>query len=87
MQHNLPIVSNPETPIKFIGLGLPRIGYNMVKRMINDGFYCNLAIFPAVPETCTGLRFTITLHQSDKDIENMVNALAYHVFNILIRLM
>jgi 7-keto-8-aminopelargonate synthetase-like enzyme/predicted N-acyltransferase len=78
MKHNLPVVSNPETPIKFIGLGLPRIGYNMVKRMISEGFYCNLAVFPAVPETCTGLRFTITLHHTERDIENMVTALAYH---------
>lgn len=77
-KRNIPVVSNPETPIKFIGLGLARVGYNMVNRMLNDGFYCNLAVFPAVPETCAGLRFTITLHHSKKDIESMVNALAFH---------
>ena len=46
--------------------------------MINDGHYCNLAIFPAVPETCTGLRFTITLHHTLNDIEKLVSSLAYH---------
>lgn len=72
----LPVVSNPETPIKFIGLGLTRVGYNMVRRMIDAGFYCNLAIFPAVPETCTGLRFTITNHHTYKDIDNLVASLS-----------
>lgn len=78
VKYNLPIVSNPETPIKFIGLGLTRVGYNMVKRMISSGCYCNLAIFPAVPETCTGIRFTITSHHTFKDIEKLVFNLAYH---------
>lgn len=78
LKYNLPVVSNPETPIKFIGLGLTRVGYNMVERMITAGFYCNLAIFPAVPETCTGLRFTITAHHTRKDIEKLVSTLAFN---------
>lgn len=76
IKYCLPVVSNPETPIKFIGLGLTRVGYNMVKRMLDAGFYCNLAIFPAVPETCTGLRFTITNHHTLNDIEKLVSTLA-----------
>jgi 7-keto-8-aminopelargonate synthetase-like enzyme len=79
LKHGLPVTSNPETPIKFIGLGLARMGYNMVKRMMDEGFYCNLAIFPAVPETCTGLRFTITLHHTYEDIKALVTSLAYHL--------
>jgi len=79
LEKGLPVVSNPETPIKFIGLGLTRVGYNMVKRMINSGFYCNLAIFPAVPETCTGLRFTITAHHTLNDIKKLVHTLAFHL--------
>ena len=54
-KYNLPVISNPESPITFIGLGLTRVGYNMAQRMKDDGFFTNLAIFPAVPEVCTGL--------------------------------
>lgn len=77
-KYNLPVISNPEAPITFIGLGLTRVGYNMAQRMKNDGFFTNLAIFPAVPEACTGLRFTITLHHTFEDIDNIAEKLAYH---------
>ncbi|MBI2967802.1 MAG: aminotransferase class I/II-fold pyridoxal phosphate-dependent enzyme [Bacteroidetes bacterium] len=79
LHHELPVISNPETPINFIGLGLTRVGYNMVRRMMDEGFYTNLAVFPAVPETCTGLRFTVTLHHTYADIENLVVKLADHL--------
>lgn len=78
-KYELPVVSNSETPIKFIALGSAGLGYNMVQRMMESGFYCNLAIFPAVPETCTGLRFTINLHQTYEDIENLVKKLSFHL--------
>jgi 7-keto-8-aminopelargonate synthetase-like enzyme len=35
--HDLPVVSNVKSPIIYIGLGLVRVGYNMVQRVINDG--------------------------------------------------
>lgn len=80
---NLCVVSNPETPIYFIGMGQPKIGYNMVQRLLNDGFFVNPAIFPAVPIKNTGLRFTITRHVEKKDIEALVNALTYHFPKVL----
>lgn len=76
--YNLPVVSNVESPIIYIGLGLVRVGYNMVQRVINDGCFVNLGVFPAVPETCTGLRFTLTLHHTMEDIEKLCAILAYH---------
>lgn len=77
-KYELPIVSNPHAPIFFVGLGLTRMGYNLVNRMKEEGFYSNLAIFPAVPESCTGIRFTITRHHSFNDIEQFTAALAHH---------
>ena len=72
----IPDVSDPRTPIFFIALGLLKVGYNMVKRMIDDGFYVNLASFPAVSESCTGIRFTVTLNHSLADIESLVENIA-----------
>jgi hypothetical protein len=77
-QYNLPDISAPDTPVFFIALGFIKVGFNLVKRMIDEGYYMNLAVFPAVPETRTGIRFTITLHHSLEDIENMIKTLANH---------
>ena len=80
---NLPAVFNSETPIFFIGTSLPKIAYKVIRRMINEGFYLNLGIFPAVPMRNTGVRFTITrLHTFDQ-IEAMVNTLEKHYFDVL----
>ncbi|RYD78220.1 MAG: aminotransferase class I/II-fold pyridoxal phosphate-dependent enzyme, partial [Sphingobacteriales bacterium] len=75
---DLPVISNPDTPIYFIGMGHPRVGYNMVKRLLDDGFYLNIGLFPAVPVKNTGVRFTLTRHQQLKDIKALVNCIAYH---------
>lgn len=74
----LPLISNPDTPIKFVGTGQPIVGYNFNKRILDEGFYVNIGMFPAVPIKNTGLRFTITNHNSNQDISDLIDALAYH---------
>lgn len=54
-QYGLPVISTSHIPIFFIGLGLPKVGYSMVKKLMDDGLYTNLGIFPAVPKNCTGI--------------------------------
>jgi 7-keto-8-aminopelargonate synthetase-like enzyme len=78
-QKNLPVISTAHSPIFYIGLGTTSMGYNMVKRVMNDGYYTNLGIYPAVPESCTGLRFTITNHLTLNDIEGLVDSIAYNL--------
>ena len=75
---DLPVLSDAKTPIYFIGAGQLRVGHNLVGRLIQEGIYVNLALFPAVPVKCTGLRFTITRHQHREDIRSLAEALAYH---------
>lgn len=74
----LPILSNSETPIFFLGLGQPKTAYNMVKRLFDDGFYANAALYPAVPIKCSGIRFSISRHNSIEDIRALVNAIKHH---------
>jgi 7-keto-8-aminopelargonate synthetase-like enzyme len=77
MEHGLPFIqSKQETPIFFIAVGLPRLGYNLVQRMMHEGFYVNLAIFPAVSITRTGIRFSITCNHSLEQIESLIEVLA-----------
>lgn len=75
-KYSLPVFSEPEAAIFFIGVSLPRLGYNVVERMLRAGYYLNLAIFPTVPMKNTGVRFTITRLHSFRQIEEMVAVLA-----------
>lgn len=82
-RYNLPVIAESESPIFFIGLGLTKMGYEMVKRLVDDGFFVNLGIFPAVPQNCTGIRFTITNHHTFNDIEKLAARIAYHLPKVL----
>jgi hypothetical protein len=75
-KYKLPIVSESDAAVFFVGVSLPKMGYNMIKRMLNRGYYLNLGIFPAVPMKNTGIRFTITRLHSFTQIEEMIAAMA-----------
>ncbi|MEN9613670.1 MAG: hypothetical protein RLZZ628_4484 [Bacteroidota bacterium] len=72
----LPVVSTDKTPIFFIGVGTPNMGYKICQRLIQTGFYTNIAVYPSVPYKNTGLRITLSLHLSLEDIKNMLCQLA-----------
>lgn len=75
---NLPLISKNDSPVFYIGTGLPATGYNFVKRMLDEGFFLNLGLFPAVPVKNTGVRITISCHNELEDIKALVDALEYH---------
>ena len=78
-EYGLPVVSDDLSPIFFVGLGLPCTGYNLLYRLIKqEGYMVNMAVYPAVPENCTGLRFTINNHLEFADIKRFIEKLAYH---------
>lgn len=72
----LPLVEFNDTPVFFVGVGLPKVGYNLVKKLLDQGMYANLGIFPAVPMKNTGVRFTITSLHTFEQIEEFVETLA-----------
>lgn len=78
-KYGLPMVSDTPSPIFFIAVSLPKLGYNVVKRMLDAGYYLNLGIFPAVPIKNTGIRFTITRLHTFEQIEGMISTLAMHL--------
>jgi 7-keto-8-aminopelargonate synthetase-like enzyme len=75
----LPLLCAELTPIRYLILGLPRVAEIVAARLLDDGFFVNLAMFPAVPMKQAGVRFTLTLHQQPRDIRALVEALARHV--------
>lgn len=77
-QKKLPYTLPSGSPIFYLALGLPRMGYNMINRLINDGFYSDIGIFPGVPLKRTGIRLPINNSHTLTDIENVINAISHH---------
>jgi 7-keto-8-aminopelargonate synthetase-like enzyme len=73
---NLPLIGESNSPIFFIGVGKPGVGYNMVTRVMNKGFYINLSVFPSVPYKNTGLRIPLTVNHTFEDIYNLLSIIA-----------
>jgi 7-keto-8-aminopelargonate synthetase-like enzyme len=75
-KYKLPVIAPSDAAVFFVGVSLPKLGYNMVRRMLNNGYYVNLGIFPAVPMKNTGIRFTITRLHTFTQIEEMIATIA-----------
>ncbi len=75
-KYKLPLISKAGAAIFFVGVSLPKLGHNLVKRMMDKGFYVNLGVFPTVPMKQTGIRFTITRLHTHQQIEQMIKTLA-----------
>ena len=75
-KYHLPVIAENNAAVFFVGVHLPKVGYNMVRRMLEAGYYVNLGIFPAVPMKNTGIRFTITRLHSFSQIEQMIRTMA-----------
>ena len=74
----LPLIDKNNSPVFYIGTGMPVSGYNFVQRLLRDGFYVNLGLFPAVPVKNTGVRITISRHNRKEDIKALVDAMVHH---------
>jgi len=68
----LPLIGETQSPIGFIGVGKPDVGYNMVRRMMNEGYFFNISVFPSVSYNNTGLRIPINRNNTFDDIENLL---------------
>jgi hypothetical protein len=84
-EFELPLASRDVTPIRYVMLGLPSTAQDVVAGLREDGFYANLAMFPAVPMKRAGVRLTLTLHHEPEDIRRAVEALARRVPEALAR--
>lgn len=77
-QTDLPLIQENVCPVHFIGTALPALAYNFARRLMNDGFYINVATFPVVPVKNTGIRFTISRHNQKEEIKALVDAMQHH---------
>jgi 7-keto-8-aminopelargonate synthetase-like enzyme len=75
-EYELPLATPSKSPIFYIKLGHPHVAAHMVKRLQDEGFYTNHAVYPAVSRRKSGIRFTLTRHHSAEDIHSFVKAIA-----------
>ncbi|MDD5410482.1 MAG: aminotransferase class I/II-fold pyridoxal phosphate-dependent enzyme [Methylobacter sp.] len=75
-EYDLPLAASSKSPIFYIKLGHPQVAAYMVERLMNEGFYTNYAVYPAVSRRKSGVRFTVTRHLSAEDIHALVEAIA-----------
>jgi len=77
-QTSLPLIIDNDSPVFYIGTGMPETGFNLVNRLMDSGFYVNTGIFPAVPVKNTGLRITISRNNQKNEIKELVKAIEYN---------
>ena len=75
----LPVVSMEATPIWFVRVGSPAQSAEMIRRLMEDGFYLSIAAYPAVPVGRGGVRFNQSLHHSREQLTDLVQALSHHL--------
>lgn len=75
---DLPLVEQNTCPVFYIGTGAPATGYHFVNRLMEEGFYVNLGLYPAVPVKNTGVRITISRHNAKEEMKALVDAMVYH---------
>lgn len=75
-ERGLPLGSAAATPIRFIRTGDNDTTYQIVGELMDEGFYVNTAVFPAVSAGNGGLRIALTTHQTLDDIRALIDAIA-----------
>lgn len=75
---DLPIISSAQSPVFYLGTALPQTAFNLINRLHNEGFFVNPGIYPAVPMRNAGLRITVSNHNENQQIEDLIDCIAYH---------
>lgn len=75
-QRGIPLGSTAATPIRFVKTGGNDATYRAAAGLLDDGFYVNTALYPAVSRDNGGLRVALTVHQTAADISALVDAIA-----------
>ena len=73
---SIPVTSPGESPVCFVGIGKPDIAMHLCERLMQAGFYTNIAVYPSVPYNSAGIRILLSLSHSLEDIDLLLNTLA-----------
>lgn len=82
-EFGIPLFFESASPICFINVSFPEVGYKLIQRIIAAGFYANLAVYPSVPLKNTGIRLALNNHLSYADIDALLKLIAKELPGIL----
>jgi 7-keto-8-aminopelargonate synthetase-like enzyme len=68
--------SRDRTPIFFLRCGPSRLTFELALGLRQRGIYVSISVFPAVPQNRSGIRFTVSLHNTPDDIDWLMEALS-----------
>jgi len=72
----LPLGSSAETPIRFVRVGPDAEANDATERLMQRGYFANVAVHPAVPRGQAGIRIALTVHQTLDDVRGLVSELS-----------
>lgn len=75
---SVPLIVKNDSPVFFIGTGMPATAYNLTQKLFKEGFFVNPGLYPAVPVKNTGIRITISRHNQKEDIKTLADVLQFH---------
>jgi 7-keto-8-aminopelargonate synthetase-like enzyme len=76
-------ISDSPSPIFFVRCSPTSLAIQVARTLLDKGFYVCVSSFPAVPERRAGIRFTVSLHNTDTDILQFMDALAHTMRPVL----
>ncbi|WP_299493602.1 aminotransferase class I/II-fold pyridoxal phosphate-dependent enzyme [uncultured Shewanella sp.] len=68
LKRNLPLIDSMNSPIRFIGIGDESVTTLVIKKLMQEGIYVNLGIFPAVGKGKSGLRIALNISHTQQEI-------------------
>jgi 7-keto-8-aminopelargonate synthetase-like enzyme len=75
-RHGLRTANRDHTPIFMVQFEAPAQLHRALAAIRDEGYYCCLSTFPAVPLDKPSLRFTVSRHNSLEDIKEFISVLA-----------
>ncbi len=76
-KYGVPVVNSEMTPIYYVPVGKMEVNYKLARFLQDEGFYCMTTFFPAVPRRNSGLRITVTNHNTLQDIDAILERIGY----------
>lgn len=73
-----PLAMN-SSPIFFLQCGLPRVAFEVARRLLDDGVLVNPSVFPSVPMKRAGIRLSVTAQHTIAEIDHVIERIATHI--------
>jgi 7-keto-8-aminopelargonate synthetase-like enzyme len=78
-EKNLPLACYDLSPIKYVQFDTTEKGYHLTHLLQQSGYFVSIAAYPSVAQGTSGLRITLTNHQTFADIARLVGLIAHHL--------